>query len=65
MPSDPTKTLRQAAVDLLRDIGPTHYQELTERILSQGRFLVQDASRVVERRDRCRHQAERDQERFR
>ena len=36
MPSDPTKTLRQAAVDLLRDIGPTHYQELTERILSQG-----------------------------
>ena len=27
MPSDPTKTLRQAAVDLLRDIGPTHYQE--------------------------------------
>ena len=36
MPSDPTKTLRQAAVDLLRDIGPTHYRELTERILSQG-----------------------------
>ena len=36
MPSDPTKTLRQADVDLLRDIGPTHYRELTERILSQG-----------------------------
>ena len=36
MPSHSTKTLRQAAVDLLREIGPTHYQELTERILSRG-----------------------------
>ena len=36
MSSDSTKTLRQAAVDLLRKIGPTHYHELTERILSQG-----------------------------
>ncbi len=36
MPSDSTKTLRQAAVDLLREAGPTHYQKLIERILSRG-----------------------------
>ena len=36
MSRDSTKSLRQAAVDLLREIGPTHYQKLTEHILSRG-----------------------------
>ena len=31
-----TKTLRQAALELLQEIGPTHYQELTNQILDRG-----------------------------
>lgn len=34
--SDTSKTLRQAAIELLRELGPTHYQDLTERILERG-----------------------------
>ena len=34
--SESPKTKRQAAVDLLRELGPTHYQELTDQILSRG-----------------------------
>lgn len=30
------KTLREAAIDVLREQGPMHYQELTERILADG-----------------------------
>ncbi len=30
------KTLREAAVEVLRERGPTHYQELTEEILNRG-----------------------------
>lgn len=31
-----TKTLRQAAVQLLQELGPQHYQLLTDEILSRG-----------------------------
>ena len=37
-------TLRQAAVQLLRELGPMHYQELTDRILSRG--LATSSSRT-------------------
>ena len=30
------KTLRQAAVDVLQELGPLHYQELTDKILERG-----------------------------
>lgn len=31
-----TKTLRQAAADVLRERGPLHYQELTDEVLTRG-----------------------------
>jgi restriction system protein len=31
-----SRTLRQAAAELLRELGPTHYRELTEEILKRG-----------------------------
>jgi len=34
--SNNTKTLRQAAVELLQELGPQHYQKLTDEILSRG-----------------------------
>lgn len=34
--SESFKTLRQAAVDLLQELGPTHYQELTDQVLGRG-----------------------------
>lgn len=34
--SNNPKTLRQAAVELLQEIGPTHYKELTDQILARG-----------------------------
>jgi restriction system protein len=34
--NETAKTLRQAAVELLQELGPTHYQELTDQILSRG-----------------------------
>jgi hypothetical protein len=34
--SESPKTLRQAAVELLQELGPTHYQELTDQILARG-----------------------------
>ncbi len=30
------KTLRQAAIELLQELGPTHYRKLTDEILSRG-----------------------------
>ncbi len=42
--SEPTKTLRDAAIDVLRERGPMHYQALTEEILSRG--LASSASRT-------------------
>lgn len=41
------KTFRQAAAELLEELGPTHYQELTDEILSRG--LVETSSRTPER----------------
>ena len=34
--SETSKTLRQAAIELLRELGPTHYQELVKQIISRG-----------------------------
>lgn len=42
--NDTSKTLRQAAAELLRELGPTHYQQLTERILERG--LASSSSRT-------------------
>ena len=33
---DRGKTLRQAAIELLRELGPTHYRKLIDEILSRG-----------------------------
>jgi len=30
------KTLRQAAVEILQELGPLHYQELTDKLLERG-----------------------------
>lgn len=34
--SKASKTLREAATELLQELGPTHYQDLTDQILSRG-----------------------------
>lgn len=34
--SNNAKTLRQAAVELLQELGPQHYQKLTDEIPSRG-----------------------------
>lgn len=34
--SESPKTLREAALELLRELGPTHYQALSDEILSRG-----------------------------
>ena len=36
MPSGKTKTLREAAIEVLERLGPTHYRELTSEILRSG-----------------------------
>ena len=40
------KTLRQAAIELLKELGPTHYRELTEEILS--RTLAESSAKKPE-----------------
>lgn len=30
------QSLRRAAIQLLKELGPTHYRELTDQILSRG-----------------------------
>lgn len=42
--SNNTKTLRQAAVELLQELGPQHYQQLTDQILKRG--LATSASKT-------------------
>lgn len=42
--SENHKTLRQAAVELLQELGPTHYRELTDQILARG--LATSASKT-------------------